>query len=191
MKCIAVFCGYRSGYESEFLDGARQLGEELANRGITLIYGGGASGMMGAVADAALSAGARVVGVIPESIVERGESHPRLTDLECVASLHERKARMAELADAFVALPGGLGTLDELLEMLTWAQLGVHTKPIGLVNTGGYFDALLAFLDDAVRAGFVPRHDRHKLLADRTPAGLLRQFRQHRIIGHGTVGAPR
>lgn len=191
MKRIAVFCGHRSGYEPEFLDDARQLGGELANRGITLVYGGGGTGMMGTLADAALESGARVIGVMPERMVERGEAHVRLTELQRVATLHERKARMAELADAFIALPGGLGTLDELLEMLTWAQLGIHSKPVGLVNTGGYFDAFLAFLDEAVRAGFLPRQDRHRLLADRTPAGLLRQFRQRRAIGPSEIVTPR
>ena len=186
-----MFCGHRGGYEPGFLDSARQLGRELAGRGIALVYGGGAGGMMGALADAALAAGARVVGVVPESMLERGEGHLRLTEFVRVTTLQERKARMAELADAFVALPGGLGTLNELLEMLTWGQLGLHTKPIGLVNTDGYFDSLLAFLDDAVRAGFVARHERHMLLADPTPAGLLRQFRQHRVIERSRSPLPR
>ncbi len=183
MKAITVFCGYRSGYEPAFVDSARALGEELAKRDIALVYGGGGSGMMGAVADAAIDAGARVVGVIPRFMADRGDGHPRLTHMELVDTMHERKARMAELADAFVALPGGLGTLDELMEVLTWAQLGIHSRPIGLVNTNGYFDALLRFLDEGVRAGFIARNDRRILMADATPTGLLRQFRQYDASG--------
>jgi uncharacterized protein (TIGR00730 family) len=158
---ICVFCGASPGRQPEYLAAARAVGEGLAQRGIGLVYGGGRVGLMGAVADAALDAGGQVIGVIPTSLVDRELAHPGLTELRVVETLHERKAVMAELADAFIALPGGLGTLEELAEVVSWAQLELHAKPIGLLEVGDYWTLLLAWLDMAVAEGFVaPAHRR-------------------------------
>lgn len=151
----AVYCGSANGSDPVFLSEARALGEAIAAAGMGLVYGGASVGLMGAVVDAALRGGAEVIGVLPEVLADREIAHRGLTALELVPTMHERKARMHALADAFIALPGGYGTLDELLEALTWAQLGLHAKPCILVNTGGYWDGLLRFLDSAVTAGFL------------------------------------
>jgi uncharacterized protein (TIGR00730 family) len=159
MRYIAVFCASQYGSDSTYRQGATVLGKLLGERGFGLVYGGANCGLMGAVADAALAAGAPVIGVLPSVLKDREVAHPGLTELHYVDTMHERKALMAERADAFVALPGGFGTLDELLEVLTWKQLGIHSKPCVLVNTQGYFDGLLRFLDHAVAEGFLqPRH---------------------------------
>ena len=159
VRRICVFCGASAGVGTGYLDLARSVGQGLAERGIGLVYGGGRVGLMGALADAALDAGGSVVGVIPRRLVDRELAHPGLTGLEIVDTLHERKARMSELADAFIALPGGLGTLEELAEVVSWAQLELHHKPIGLLDVDGYWQALAAWLDHAVDEGFVaPRH---------------------------------
>ncbi|BDG06029.1 LOG family protein [Anaeromyxobacter oryzae] len=155
MKRVCVFCGASPGRNPVHLDAARRAGQALAGRGLGLVYGGGSVGLMGAVADGALEAGGEVIGVIPRALQLRELAHDRLTSLHVVGSMHERKARMAELADAFVALPGGLGTLEELAEILTWAQLGLHAKPCGLLDVEGYYAPLIAFLDHAVAEGFV------------------------------------
>ena len=152
---ICVFCGASAGRDPVFAEVAATLGRELAGRSIELVTGGGRVGLMGVVADAALAAGGRVTGVIPRFLVEREVAHRGLTDLHVVETLHERKALMHELSDGFIALPGGFGTLDELSESVTWAQLGLHAKPIGLVNVEGYFDGLVAFVAAAVGQGFV------------------------------------
>jgi uncharacterized protein (TIGR00730 family) len=152
---VAVYCGSADGSDPIFLAEARALGKAIATAGMSLVYGGASVGLMGAVADAALHGGAEVVGVLPEVLAGREIAHGRLTTLEMVPTMHERKARMHELADAFIALPGGYGTLDELFEALTWAQLGMHAKPCILVNTAGYWNGLLSFLDSAVKAGFL------------------------------------
>jgi uncharacterized protein (TIGR00730 family) len=158
---ICVFCGASPGKQPEYLAAARAVGEGLAQRRIGLVYGGGRVGLMGAVADAALDAGGEVIGVIPTGLVYRELAHPGLTELRVVATLHERKAVMAKLADAFIALPGGLGTLEELAEVVSWAQLELHAKPIGLLEVGDYWTLLLAWLDMAVAEGFVaPEHRR-------------------------------
>lgn len=168
MRRVCVYCGSSAGGRPEYLAAARELGESLARRGLGLVYGGASVGLMGAVADAALAAGGEAVGVIPEALLARELAHDGLTELHVVASMHERKALMSELADAFVALPGGLGTLEELAETLTWAQLGLHRKPSGLLDVAGYYDALVAFLDHAVREGLLRREHRALLLvADR------------------------
>ena len=169
LGAVAVYCGFRPGADPAYRAAARELGATLAARGITLVYGGGGGGMMRAVADATLEAGGTVVGVIPGALVEREEAHPELregtdgTRLEIVPDMHARKARMVALADACCVLPGGMGTLDELFEFLTWAQLGIHEKPCGIINVDGYFDALLRFLDDAFAAGFVGARDHARL----------------------------
>ncbi len=157
---VAVYCGSANGSDPRYCDEARALGETIAAAGMGLVYGGASVGLMGAVADAALRGGAEVIGVLPEVLAGREIAHTGLTSLERTPTMHERKARMHELADAFIALPGGYGTLDELLEALTWAQLGLHAKPCVLVNTAGYWDGLFALLDTAVTAGFLKPENR-------------------------------
>ncbi len=157
---VAVFCGSAVGNNPAFLKEARALGETIAAAGLGLVYGGTCIGLMGAVADAALAAGADVVGVLPELLLAREIAHRRLAALEIVGSMHERKARMYQLALAFIALPGGYGTLEELLETVTWAQLSLHAKPCILINTANYWDGLLRLLDTAVAAGFVKPENR-------------------------------
>ncbi len=159
MSRVCVFCGSKTGKRSLYAQEAARLGRGLAGRGHDLVYGGGATGLMGVVADSILAAGGQAIGVIPRSMATREVAHPKLTRMHVVGTMHERKALMAELSDAFVALPGGYGTFEELLEMITWAQLGIHRKPVGLLNAGGYFDPLVAMFDRAVREGFVrPRY---------------------------------
>jgi uncharacterized protein (TIGR00730 family) len=161
MRRVCVFCGSNSGSRPEFAGAARRLGEALAARNLRLVYGGGHVGMMGILADAVLRAGGEAVGVIPQALVDKELAHAGLTELHVVATMHQRKALMADLSDAFVALPGGYGTCDELFEILTWAQLGLHTKPIALLNVAGYFESLRDWLDQAVREGYVrPGHRR-------------------------------
>jgi uncharacterized protein (TIGR00730 family) len=176
IRSICVFCGASSGRDPAYAAAAALTGATLARRGIRLVYGGGRLGLMGEVADAALAAGGAVVGVIPRGLVDRELAHPGLTELRVVDTLHERKARMADLADAFLALPGGLGTLEELAEVLSWAQLDLHAKPIGLLDVGGYFGALEGFLDHAVSEGFVAERHRRLLLRDDDLDRLLGRF---------------
>jgi uncharacterized protein (TIGR00730 family) len=164
---ICVFCGAASGHDPLFAATAATLGRELAARGIELVTGGGKVGLMGVVADAALAGGGTVIGVIPRGLEAREVAHRGLTRLHVVETLHERKEFMHGLSNAFIALPGGFGTLDELMETITWAQLGIHAKPIGLVNAGGYFDHLLAFVEAAEERGFVSGAHRAFLMAPR------------------------
>lgn len=173
MKSICVFCGSSLGRNPDYEKGAIELGTAIANRGITLVYGGGNVGLMGVVADAALSAGGKVFGVIPEFLVSKELAHQGLTRLETVESMHDRKARMAELSDAFIALPGGYGTLEEFCEVLTWAQLGLHQKPHGLLNIAGYYDPLLQFFDQAVSEKLVRPVHRSLVLEATEPETLL------------------
>jgi len=161
---VAVYCGSANGNDSAFLSEARALGAAIAAAGLGLVYGGASVGLMGAVADAALAGGAEVIGVLPDVLAGKEIAHAGLTRLELVQTMHERKARMAELADAFLVLPGGYGTLEELLEIVTWAQLRLHAKPCILINTVGYWDGLLAFLDGAVKAGFLKAKNRALML---------------------------
>lgn len=179
LRRICVFCGSQRGLRAEYAAAAAQMGELLARQGLQVVYGGGHIGLMGILADAALAAGGEVIGVIPQMLVERELAHPRLTELRIVRSMHQRKALMAELADAFVALPGGLGTFEELCEVLTWAQLGLHNKPCGCLNICGYFDPLLQLLDRAVAEGFLPDAQRQLLLVAQDPALLLAALAQH------------
>jgi uncharacterized protein (TIGR00730 family) len=176
LRSVCVFCGANRGANPRYAAAAAVTGERLASLGIQLVYGGSRGGLMGSLADAALAAGGRVVGVIPRGLVDRELAHPDLSELLIVDTLHERKAKMAELADAFIALPGGLGTLEELAEVLSWAQLDLHTKPIGLLDVGGYFAALEAFLDHAVAEGFVAERHRRLLLRDDDIDRLLETF---------------
>jgi len=156
---VCVFCGASSGLRAAYAEAARSFGVTLARRGLGLVYGGGRVGLMGALADGALGAGGEAIGVIPQALVDRELAHSGLTALHVVASLHERKALMAELADAFVALPGGFGTLDELMEQLTWTQLGLHAKPVGLLDVEGYWQPLIALSRHATEEGFVRESD--------------------------------
>ena len=162
MRRVCVFCGSNPGARPEYAAAARRLGGALARRGVALVYGGASVGLMGVVAEAALAADGEVIGVIPRWLATQEVAHRGLSTLHVVDSMHERKARMAELADAFVALPGGFGMLDELLEAITWAQLGLHRKPIGLLNVAGYFDRLLALVEHAIAERFV--HEGHRAL---------------------------
>lgn len=155
MKSLCVYCGSSLGAQPAYAQIAREAGTLIAQRGLTLVYGGGAVGLMGVLADAALAAGGRVVGIIPQLLMDKEVGHRGLSALHVVPDMHTRKRLMAEHSDAFVALPGGLGTFEELFEVWTWRQLGYHDKPIGLLNTGGYYDPLKALLDSTVRAGFV------------------------------------
>ena len=176
MDRIAVYCGSRSGDSSIFKVAATTLGVLLASQDIALVYGGARIGLMGAVADAALASGGEVIGVIPEALMLDEVVHSGLTHLDVVGSMHDRKARMLELADGVIAMPGGLGTLEELFEALTWAQLRFHAKPIGMLNVNGYFDALLRFLDDSVSTGFLSERNRALLLDATTPEFLLNRL---------------
>jgi uncharacterized protein (TIGR00730 family) len=173
MRRLCVFCGSSPGASSAYADAARALAAELCRRRMGLVYGGGAIGLMGVLADAVLAGGGEVVGVIPRPLATREIAHTGCTELRVVESMHERKATMASLADGFVGLPGGLGTLEELCEMLTWTQLGVHAKPVGALDVGGYWDGLQRQLTDAVAAGFVQPDNAAMLRVHDDPARLL------------------
>lgn len=184
MKSVAVFCGASMGNSDEIKAAAQQMGELIARAGLTLVYGGGRVGLMGVVADAALSQGGTVVGVIPKFMSDREIAHSGLSELIIVDTMHERKAIMADRSDAFLAMPGGYGTLDELCEILTWHQIGLHKRPIGILNTLGYFDSLLGFFDDAVKNSFIPANLRAILLESSTPEQLLKQLTDHYRENH-------
>jgi len=176
VKRVCVFCGSSAGARPEYSEAARDLAGELVRSGLGLVYGGGSVGLMGVLADAALAAGGEVIGVIPRPLATRELAHAGLTRMHVVESMHERKALMASLVDAFIALPGGLGTLEETLEILTWSQLGIHRKPVGVLNVHGYYDGLLRMLGHAVREGFVRRDYVALLLFGDTPRELLHAF---------------
>ncbi len=173
LKNICVFCGSSAGGQSVYAQTAQAVGWLLCRRGIELVYGGGNVGLMGVLADACLARGGRVIGVIPQALVDKEVAHSGLTELRVVSSMHERKANMADLSDAFMALPGGYGTWEELFEMLTWSQLGIHRKPCGLLNVNGYYDPLLELADKAVSEGFLREFNRDLLLSDDDPERLL------------------
>jgi len=173
MKSICVYCGSANQASREFFLAARQMGETLARRGLTLIYGGGKTGLMGALADSVVLNGGEAIGVITESMNTPELAHTHLKRLEVTGTIHQRKARMYELADGYVALPGGYGTLDELFETLTWAQIGEHSKPVGLLNVNGYYDSLLAMLDRALLEKFLFPEHRQALLCASQPEPLL------------------
>ena len=175
-RSICVFCGSSAGADPAFAAAAKAVGEMLARRGLELVYGGGNVGLMGIAADAALGAGGRVIGVIPQSLVDRELAHQGISDLRIVSSMHERKALMADLSDAFIALPGGYGTLEELCEILTWAQLGLHQKPFGLLNVQGFYSSFIAQIDHAVRMKFIRPQHRELLMTSDSIDGLLEQF---------------
>ncbi len=181
LSCVTVYCGSADGLHPEYYQAAYEMGQALATRGITLVYGAGKTGLMGAVADGALAAGGEVVGVIPEGLNTPQLAHAGLTRLEVFATIHQRKARMSELAEAFIALPGGYGTFDELFETLTWAQIGLHQKPIGLLNARGYYDPLLAMVDHARSEGFIYAEHRSLLCSSSQPEKLLSELEAFRL----------
>lgn len=178
IRTVCAFCGSQPGSAPEYVAAARELGGLLASRGLSLVYGGGHVGMMGALADAALAAGGAVVGVIPEHLMRPEVAHQQLTELCIVDSMHTRKRTMAERADAFVVLPGGYGTFEEMFEMVTWLQLRLQAKPVGMLNVEGYFDHLLAFLRHGAAEGFIRAEHRDLLLVDAAPAALLERLAQ-------------
>jgi uncharacterized protein (TIGR00730 family) len=180
MERLCVFCGSSTGANPVYAAGARELGRALAAAKVTAVYGGGGGGLMGAFADAVLAAGGSVIGVIPRSLVARELAHRQLTELRTVDSMHERKAMMADLSDGFVALPGGAGTLEEFCEIWTWAQLGIHQKPCGLLNAGGYYDAFLAFLDQMVAAEFLRPEHRGLVLVENDVQAMLERLEAYR-----------
>ncbi len=173
MRRICVYAGSNPGTDPAYAEAARELAALLAERGIGLVYGGGHVGLMGVLADTALEAGGEVIGVMPQALIDREIGHTGLTELRVVGSMHERKALMAELSDAFVAVPGGIGTLEELIEVYTWSQLGIHRKACGVLNVAGYYDHLAAFLDHAVEAGFLRPQHRAVLTVAADPGELI------------------
>ena len=183
LSSVCVFCGSNVGADPAYLEAARHAGRGLAERGLRLVYGGGKVGMMGALADSAMAAGGDVTGVIPRQIVDLEVSHDGVRDLRVVGSMHERKALMAELADAFIALPGGIGTLEELFEVFTWAHLGLHRKPLGLLDVAGYYAPLEAMLDHAVDERFLRPETRSMLARDDSLDALLERFAGWRAPG--------
>lgn len=182
MKSIGVFCSSNLGVRSEYAAFTKELANALVKRGVSLVYGGASVGLMGLLADSVLALGGQVVGVIPESLVQKEVSHPSLSKLHVVSTMHERKALIAELSDGFIALPGGFGTLDELCEMLTWAQLGFHRKPIGLLNVCGYFQAFLQFLRSGVQEGFIREGHRSLLIEENQPETLLEAMEKYQPV---------
>lgn len=179
MRRICVYCGSNLGGRSLYTDAARELADVLVRHELELVYGGADRGIMGIIADAVLEAGGKVYGVIPEMLRGKEMAHRGLTELHVVASMHERKSKMAELADGFIALPGGFGTLEEIIEIVTWGQLQFHNKPCGLLNVDGFFDHLLAYLDHANQEGFLRPENRQMLLSEESASGLIRQFEQY------------
>jgi len=177
-QCVSlcVYCGSKGGWAPAYARAAREVGGLIGTLGWQLVYGGGRAGLMGVVADAALNAGAKVIGVIPASLMERELGHAGLSELHVVETMHERKQMMAERSDAFIALPGGLGTFEEMFEAWTWRQLGYHDKPLGLLNVDGYYDALLAFIDNTMSSGFVEKAQRDLLEVGSDAADLLRRL---------------
>jgi uncharacterized protein (TIGR00730 family) len=179
MKSVAVFCGSSIGAEASYKEGAIQLGKELAKQNLMLVYGGSSVGIMGVVADTVLAEGGKVIGVIPKMLEEREISHPNLTELIIVDSMHTRKTKMAELADGFIALPGGPGTMEEFFEIFTWAQLGLHQKPCGILNVSHYYDLLISFFKHMNEQQFLQDLYMPMFLTDTDPAILLEKFRSY------------
>jgi uncharacterized protein (TIGR00730 family) len=190
MRRVCVYAGSSHGADPAYAAGAAGLARALAARGIGLVYGGGKVGLMGVVADAMMEAGGEAVGVMPQRLIDREIGHNGITELRVVDSMHERKAQMAELSDAFVALPGGIGTLEELIEVYTWSQLGLHRKACGLLNVRGYYDHLAAFLDHAVQERFLPEQHRALLVTAADPDELLERLEEWRPPTVGKWGAP-
>ena len=179
MQRICVYCGSNTGARSVYSEAAKELADVLVRHDLELVYGGASKGIMGVIADRVLELGGKAHGVIPKMLVEKEIAHQGLTEQHVVTSMHERKSMMAALSDGFIALPGGFGTLEELIEIVTWAQLRFHDKPCGLLNVAGYFDHLLAYLDHAEAEGFLRPQNRQMLLSDTHPAGLIGQFERY------------
>ncbi len=173
MKAIAVYCGANAGADPVYADAARALGRALVANGLGLVFGGGRVGLMGTIADEVLRCGGQAIGVIPQQLVDRELAHPGLTQLFVVKDMHERKAMMAALSDAFIAMPGGMGTLEELFEMLTWSQLEIHAKPIGALNVAGFYDQLVGFLGHARREGFIREQHAGLMMVEANPEALI------------------
>lgn len=180
LRNLCVYCGSNPGRQDIYIEAARELGRTMARQGIGLVYGGASVGIMGAIADAVMQAGGQAVGIIPESLMRKELAHRGLTELHVTQSMHERKRMMADRADAFVALPGGAGTLEEIFEVWTWAQLGHHTKPCALFNVGGYYDGLARFLDHMVAEQFVRAEHREMLIVENDPQRLLERLANYR-----------
>ena len=178
MRAICVFCGSSPGFDPVYRENALELGREIARRHWRLVYGGGNIGLMGALADSVLEAGGEVIGVIPQALVDKEVAHRGLSELIIVGTMHERKARMADMSDGFVAMPGGFGTFEEFCEVVTWTQLGVHAKPCGVLNINGFYDPLLALFNRALADGFLRTEHREFVLADRTGPGVLDKVAQ-------------
>ena len=176
MKAIAVYCGANPGASPMYADGARALARALVERNVALVYGGGHVGLMGMIADEVLRLGGEVSGVIPQQLVDRELAHPGLTRLFVVKDMHERKAMMAQLADGFIAMPGGMGTLEELFEMLTWSQLGIHAKPVGVLNVGGFYDQLVGFLRHAQDQAFIKPEHGGLMMVESDPDTLVQRL---------------
>jgi len=185
MKTVCLFCGSSRGGNPRYIEGAFKMGSLIARRGMTMVYGGAAVGLMGAAAKGCLESGGRVIGVMPENLVKLEVAHAGLTELIVVPSMHERKAKMNGLSDGFITLPGGIGTLDETFEVITWRQLSLHEKPVGILNIDGFFDPLMAFLDRVVRDGFLREEHRTMLITGTDPEGLLDRMENHRPAPSG------
>jgi len=179
MRRICVYCGSNTGKRPEYATAARELADVLVRHELELVYGGADKGIMGIIADAVLEQGGKVHGVIPKMLCEKEIAHQGLTEMHVVASMHARKTMMAALADGFIAMPGGFGTLEEIIEIVTWGQLRFHDKPCGLLNVNGYFDHLMCYLDQAQEEGFLRTENRNMLLCDPDPAGLIQQFERY------------
>lgn len=179
MKRLAIYCGSATPADPVYIESARAIGRTLAERGIGVVYGGGRLGLMGAIADSALAAGGEVIGVIPQALVDAEVAHRGLTELHVVSGMHARKAAFTDLADGFVTIPGGTGTMDELWEALSWAQLGYHADPVGLLNVAGYYDHLIAFWEKSAEVGFLRPQHRDLLIVDTTLDGLLDKMERH------------
>jgi uncharacterized protein (TIGR00730 family) len=185
MQSICVFCGSNVGNVGLYGEAARQLGRVLARRAMRLVYGGGSVGLMGVIADAVLEAGGRVTGVIPEVLATKELLHPGVRDMHVVPGMHVRKARMVELADGFIAMPGGYGTFEELFEIVTWAQLGLHQKPVGLLNAAGYFNGLIDLIDHAIDQGFIKAKHRELLVVGDAAEALIDALARHKLPSVG------
>lgn len=183
LQRICVFAGSNPGVRPEYAQAARELGKELATRKIGVVYGGASVGLMGKLADAALAADGEVIGVIPQGLFQHETAHRNLTQLHEVKSMHERKARMSDLADGFIALPGGYGTFDELFEITTWAQIGLHSKPIGLLNVADFFAPLLSLIEHASREDFIPAYNSHLMIHSNNPVHLLELLATYTPLG--------
>jgi len=181
MRNICVFCGSSLGANAVYTEAAKQLGKTIVSHGMGLVYGGGSIGLMGVIADAVLKEKGEVIGVIPHALSSKEFAHPGLTELRMVSSMHERKAMMAELSDAFIAMPGGFGTFDEFFEILTWAQLGLHSKPIGLLNVEGYFNLLFKFINHVLKERFIKEYDYNLIITSNDPDKLLYALKEYKL----------